>query len=247
MLLNQQRRWIAEAAGGDAAREAELVARWEAGEPLQYVLGRWSFRGLEVAVDRRALIPRPETESLVEIALSLCPAPECVVDLGTGSGAIALAIAAERPDAKVWAVDFSADALALARSNDVDGAVYFVQGEWYDALPRDLGGRVDLIVSNPPYVSEAEYSAVDAVIRDWEPRAALVSGPSGLECLETIIDGAPGWLSPGGLLALECAPHQVHALSARCAEAGLELPTVHEDLAGRARVVTANRRVSGRP
>ena len=222
-------------------REAELTERWQAGEPLQYVLGRWAFRGLDLAVDRRALIPRPETEVLVEVALSLCRAPRLVLDLGTGSGAIALAIADECRAAEVWAVDASEEALELARSNDVDRAVKFVHGDWYGALPARLQDSFDLIVSNPPYVSEPEFVELDAVVREWEPRHALVSGSSGLECLETIAWGAGRWLTPGGVLALECAPHQIDAVVSMCAAAGLTDATSHPDLTGRARVVTANR------
>ena len=234
-----QRRWIAEAAAGDERVEAELIARWESGEPLQYVLGRWGFRGLDLAVDPRALIPRPETEVLVEVALSLVRNPRVVVDLGTGSGAIALAIAAERPKAQVWAVDSSPDALSLARANDPEGTVTFLEGEWYDPLPSELAGAVDLIVSNPPYVTEAEFEELDPTVRDWEPKPALVSGPTGLECLEPIVEAAPGWLSPGGVIALECAPHQADDVISLCEAASLNQATAHHDLAGRLRVVTA--------
>jgi len=217
------------------------LARWQAGEPLQYVLGRWGFRGLDLAVDRRALIPRPETEVLVEVALSLARNPKVVLDLGTGAGAVALAIAAERPGAQVWAVDASADALSLARANDADGRVTFLEGEWYDPLPSELTGRIDLLVSNPPYVSEPEFDGLDPTVRDWEPRSALVSGPTGLECLEVIIEAAPGWLVAGGLIALECAPHQVDAVISLCETASLSGATAHPDLAERLRVVTATR------
>lgn len=240
-MKSPQDRWLAEAAQGDTELETELRARWEAGEPLQYVLGRWGFRGLDIAVDARALIPRPETEVLVEVALSLCPELRLAIDLGTGTGAIALSIASERPDAAVWAVDSSADALALARSNDAEGRVKFVEGDWYDALPVDLAGTADLIVSNPPYVSESEYRDLDPVVREWEPRSALVSGPTGLECLETVIAGAEIWLAPGGVLAVESAPHQIEALLQLCATHGLSEATGHLDLTGRARVVTAKR------
>ena len=241
MVEGPQHRWIAEAAAGDSAVEAAMRARWESGEPLQYVLGRWGFRALDLAVDRRALIPRPETEVLVEVALSLCPSPRRVIDLGTGSGAIALSIAAECQGAEVWAVDSSSEALDLAHSNDASGRVRFLQGDWYDALPAELTGTVDLIVSNPPYVGEAEYRELDAVVRDWEPRAALVSGPTGLECLEVIIRSAPDWLAVGGALALECAPQQIDSVLSLCAAAGLAEPAAHDDLTGRARVVTAKR------
>lgn len=242
-MKSQQRRWISEAAAGESDLEAELLARWEAGEPLQYVLARWGFRGLDIAVDARALIPRPETEVLVEVALSRCPAPRVVVDLGTGTGVIALAIASECPDAEVWAVDSSADALALARSNDAQGTVKFVEGDWYDALPLNLAGTADLIVSNPPYVSESEFPELDAVVREWEPRTALVSGPTGLEGLGTVVAGAQRWLAPGGVLGLECAPHQIDAVLQLCATRGLRDATSHPDLTGRARVVTAKREV----
>ena len=235
--------WIAEAAAGDAKLEAELLARWEAGEPLQYVLGRWGFRGLDLEVDRRALIPRPETEVLVEVALSLARNPRVVLDLGTGSGAIALAIAAERPRAQVWAVDASPEALALSRANDPDERVTFLEGEWYDPIPSELAGSVDLIVSNPPYVSEAEFEDLEPTVREWEPKRALVSGPTGLECLETIIQGAPGWLGPGGVLALECAPHQAETVISLCVSASLSDAVARNDLAGRLRVVTAIRSI----
>lgn len=236
-----QARWIAEAAARGDSSESDLTARWEDGEPLQYVLGRWAFRGLDLAVDRRALIPRPETEVLVGVALSTCPVPRRALDLGTGSGAIALAIADERRKTEIWAVDVSSDALALARSNDPSGTVKFVEGDWYDALPEALRNSFDLIVSNPPYVSQSEYGDLDPVVREWEPFAALVSGPTGLECLETVIGGAPDWLTRTGVLALECAPHQVDAVIERCGAAGLQGATAHPDLTGRLRVVAASR------
>ncbi|MBW3537163.1 MAG: peptide chain release factor N(5)-glutamine methyltransferase [Actinobacteria bacterium] len=239
LRLTPQHRWIVEASGGDLRRESELLVRWESGEPLQYVLGRWGFLGLDLAVDRRALIPRPETEILVETALAAQPHARRVLDLGTGSGAIALAVAAARPKADVWAVDSSPEALELARENDADGKVTFVHGDWYSALPEDLCGSFDLIVSNPPYVTEAEFEALDPAVREWEPRAALVSGPSGLECLEQVIAGAPTWMSDGGVLALECAPHQIDAVIGLCGAAGLVGAAAHEDLAARGRVVTA--------
>ena len=241
MRASQQDRWLAEAAGGDARLEAELRERWEGGEPLQYVLGRWGFRDLDIAVDRRALIPRPETEVLVEVALSLAPRPRRVVDLGTGSGAIAIAVATACPDAEVWAVDASPEALELARTNDADRRVHFVEGHWYDELPPELAGEIDLIISNPPYVSEPEFAELDRVVRDWEPKSALVAGPSGLECLREIVSAAPAWLAGGGVLALECAPHQADEVVALCGDAGLERGRSHLDLAGRQRMVTASR------
>ena len=168
-----------------------MVARRLQGEPLQYVLGHWSFRTLDLLVDRRVLIPRPETEHLVEVALSIARAtsgPLTIADLGTGSGAIAMALAAElfpRP-LTVWATDASDDVLAVARAN-LTGmgraavAVRMEAGSWYDALPPDLAGHLDLVVSNPPYVGTAE--DLDERVRAWEPAAALLAGPDGLDAL----------------------------------------------------------------
>lgn len=242
LRASPQHRWIAEAAGGDPGTEAELLARWAAGEPLQYVLGRWSFAGVDLAVDGRALIPRPETEVLLEVALELFKAPARVVDLGTGSGAIALAVAAACHGVKVWAVDVSATALDLARHNAADNPdITFLEGHWYEPLPLELRGRVDLIVSNPPYVSQAEFAVLDPQVRDWEPRQALLSGPTGLECLERVIVGATDWLRPGGHLALECAPHQADEVADLCWAHGLVVVGVHPDLTGRPRVVSASR------
>ena len=161
-----------------------MIARRLRGEPLQYVLGHWSFRTLDLLVDRRGLIPRPETEHLVEVALSIARAtsgPLTIADLGTGSGAIAMALAAElfpRP-LTVWATDASDDVLAVARAN-LTGmgraavAVRMEAGSWYDALPPDLAGHLDLVVSNPPYVGTAE--DLDEHVRAWEPAAARWPG-----------------------------------------------------------------------
>ena len=180
------------------ASARSLADRRAAGEPLQYVLGTWSFRHLELAVDRRVLIPRPETEQVVEVALdelaritstrSADAGSLICVDLGTGSGAIALALASEGassgPALEVWATDASPDALDVARANagslaSTDPAaasrVTFAEGSWFEALPEGLARRVDLVVANPPYVAEEEYADLDRSVRDWEPRAALVA------------------------------------------------------------------------
>ena len=185
------------------------------GEPLQYVLGHWAFRTLDLLVDRRVLIPRPETEQLVEVALSVARAttgPLTIADLGTGSGAIAMALAAElfpRP-LTVWATDASDDALAVARANlagmgRAAVAVRMEAGSWYDALPADLAGHLDLVVSNPPYIGTAE--DLDERVRAWEPTAALLAGPDGLDALREVIAGAPRWLAPGGSLGLRDRGH----------------------------------------
>jgi release factor glutamine methyltransferase len=251
-----------------------LVARRQAGEPLQYILGTWSFRTLELAVDRRVLIPRPETEQLVEVALTELQTvlagrvragtphrPPRAVDLGTGSGAVALSLAVEggsrHADLEVWATDSSPDALDVARVNlealhlsapDGDraplGRVRWGHGCWFAALPNELAGSIDLVVSNPPYVSAAEYPDLDPVVRDWEPKGALVAGPGsdgsgGTADVETIIVDAPRWLSGDGALVVELAPHQAEAATAMARRAGFVDVRVEPDLAGRPRVLVA--------
>ncbi|HLH46837.1 MAG TPA: peptide chain release factor N(5)-glutamine methyltransferase [Acidimicrobiales bacterium] len=243
-------------AGGAVAelpgrRFESLLERRSAGEPLQYVLGRWPFRTIELMVDRRVLIPRPETEQVVEVALReldrLGRSRPVVVDLGTGSGAIALAVAWERASATVWATERSPAALDVARANaaGLDGAaatrLRFAEGDWWDALPADLQGRIDLAVSNPPYVSSAEMRGLDPVVADWEPRPALESGPTGLEAVQAVLGGAPRWLAPGGAMVMELAPHQAEAARAAAAGAGLVGAVVHPDLAGRPRALVAHR------
>jgi len=226
-----------------------LVDRRAAGEPLQYVLGRWAFRRLDLFVDRRVLIPRPETEVVAGVAieeLTRLGGRRVAVDLGTGSGAIALAIADEVAGADVWAADSSLDALAVARANlagaggKVARRVQLCEGEWYGALPDELRGQVDVIVSNPPYVADSEQLPPE--VRDWEPACALFAGPRGTECLEAIVDGAGDWLAPLGALVLEIAPHQSEAMRGRCEGAGFTEVEVHSDLAGRHRAVLARRR-----
>lgn len=228
-----------------------MVERRLAGEPLQYVLGSWGFRTLDLYVDGRVLIPRPETEQVVEVALAelrrIDRAEPVVVDLGTGSGAIALSIAVEAKGAEVWATDRSPDALAVAQANLtgvgtlVARRVRMVEGSWFRALPTSLQGKVDLVVSNPPYVAEAEVAELPAEVADWEPRGALVSGPTGLEDVEAIIAAAPAWLAPGGVLVLELAPHQAEVAVTRARAAGFASVEVHPDLTGRERALVARR------
>jgi release factor glutamine methyltransferase len=232
-----------------AARFRSCVARRRTGEPLQYVLGHWSFRRLDLLVDRRVLIPRPETEWVVEQALTLLPRPlpsgAVVVDLGTGSGAIGLAIAEERwPKVRVVATDASADALAVARANLAGigrrgTTVELRQGSWWDALPPALRGAVDLVVSNPPYVAPAD--PLPAEVADWEPIDALVPGPTGLEALEVILGAAGEWLRPGGWVVCEIGETQGASASALAAAGGLVDVEVRPDLTGRDRMVLARR------
>lgn len=226
-----------------------MVARRSAGEPLQYVVGSWGFRTLDLLVDRRVLIPRPETETVVEAALGelarLGRERPVVVDLGTGSGAIALSLAVEAGSVEVWATDSSDDALAVARANlaGVGGraatSVRLVRGDWFAALPDELRRRVDLVVSNPPYVAEAEVADLPPEVADYEPRAALVAGPSGLEQVATVVAAAPEWLARPGALVVELAPHQAGPASELARAAGFTDVDVRPDLAGRLRTLVA--------
>jgi release factor glutamine methyltransferase len=224
-----------------------MVERRLAGEPLQYVVGRWGFRSLDLLVDARALIPRPETEQVVDFALAELrrlrrDGPFVVADLGTGSGAIALSLATEVVTTEVWASDVSPDALALARANLAGigrpaTRVRLVEGDWFAALPPELAGRLDLVVSNPPYVAEADELPVE--VAHWEPAGALVAGPTGCEHLERIVAEAPPWLAPAGSLVLELAPAQVPVLVAAARRAGFDDVEVRRDLAGRQRALVA--------
>jgi release factor glutamine methyltransferase len=231
----------------------ELARRRAGGEPLQHVLGHWGFRRLDVLTDRRALVPRPETEMLVSVALSALAVvegervPLVAADLGTGSGVIACCLASEsvRP-VVVHATDLSEPALALAAENvarcltpSSPGRVVVHRGSWFDALPGDLEGELDLVVSNPPYLAEAEWPELEAVVRDYDPPSALIAGPTGLECLEHLLAGGRQWLRPGGAIALEFAPHQAPALLRLAGELGYRCPEVVRDLAGRDRLLLA--------
>ncbi|MDQ6839244.1 MAG: peptide chain release factor N(5)-glutamine methyltransferase [Actinomycetota bacterium] len=271
--LSSEARWLVEEAAGSswpavldeavavraAASFESGLARRAAGEPLQYVIGHWSFRNLDVLVDRRVLIPRPETEITVEVALSEldriraasaalttgASAAATVVDLGTGSGVIALAMATERQGLSVWATDASSDALDVTRANlaGVAGSaatrVRIVHGRWWEALPEELAGSVDLVVSNPPYVSAEEMTRLDAGVADWEPASALRAGCTGLEDVAEIVGDARRWLAPGGGLVVEIAPHQAAPVVALATDAGLLGAQVRPDLVGRPRVLVA--------
>ena len=262
MLSRREAHWIAEqASGGDldaaptkvASAHFELmVTRRAAGEPLQYVLGSWSFRELDLWVDGRVLIPRPETEQVVERALiaarSLIDSGRVlrIADLGTGSGAIALSLAHELRlgRAEIWATDVSEDALAVARANLAGlgrrgAAVRVVQGEWFAALPVDVRGAFDLIVSNPPYVADDEVLPRD--VAQWEPASALYAGPTGLEAIELIVREAAHWLAAHGVVVVEIGETQGDAVAPLARAAGFTEVTVHQDLAGRDRILTASR------
>lgn len=234
-------------------RVRDMIRRRGGGEPLQYVLGSWPFRQLDLMVDRRVLIPRPETEQVVEVALAELdrlgrPGRRMtVVDLGTGSGAIALSFARERTNVAVWAVDASPGALAVARANLAGLAgfaatrVRMLEGDWWQGLPDDLRGRVDLVVSNPPYVSSAEMAVLDPQVRDWEPSEALEAGPAGTEDIERILSGSVEWMGTPGTAVIELAPHQADEARALAVRRGFAHAEVRPDLAGRPRALVARR------
>lgn len=225
-----------------------MVLRVRDGEPVQYVLGHWAFRHLDLMVDRRVLIPRPETEQLVEHALRAARetgVPLVCVDLGTGSGAIGLSLVAELPleGCTVWLTDASTDALDVARANAAGLGrrsvnVRFAQGSWFDALPHELRGALDLVVANPPYIAEGD-PAVESSVRDWEPHTALFAGADGLAAVREIALGAPQWLGPGGTLLLEIGHDQRDAVTQALLAAGLVDVEVLADLAGRDRFAVA--------
>jgi release factor glutamine methyltransferase len=246
-----------------AARRIDgMVARRLDGEPLQYVLGSWSFRGIDLFVDPRVLIPRPETEVTAQVAIdeaarlgaevgrrpawSGTTTSYVVADLGTGSGALALALAAELPDAEVWATDVSADALAVARAN-LAGAgstatrVRLAEGSWFEALPGELRGRVRVLVTNPPYVSEPEVADLPSDVAWHEPRVALVSGATGLEAIEEILRDAPDWLEPSGVVVMELDPRRAAAAREIAEGVGFADVRVERDLTDRDRILVARR------
>jgi release factor glutamine methyltransferase len=225
----------------------EMIKRRQAGEPLQYILGSWGFRTLELHVDKRVLIPRPETEHVVEAALQLLnAAPQPVVaDLGTGSGAIALSIAAEHLGALVYATDVSVDALEVASANlaELPGAaqerVTLKQGDWFDALPAEMRGQFDLLISNPPYIGTEEVGTVEDQVADWEPHGALFAGADGLDDIKRILDEAASWLKSRGSVIIELAPQQAEAVAAMARNAGFSHVAIGRDLADRQRFLVA--------
>jgi release factor glutamine methyltransferase len=212
-------------------RFAALAARRRAGEPVAYLLGRKGFRWLELAVDRRVLVPRPETEGLVEAALGL-PRGARVVDVGTGSGAVALALKHERPDFDVVGSDVSADALAVARAN---GARLGLDVEWVQADLLD-GRRFDAVVSNPPYVEDGAELPVD--VAGYEPALALRGGPDGLDVIRRLVPAAS---AAAPFLALEVGAGQADAVRSLCRDGGFAEVDVRPDLAGIERIVVARR------
>ncbi len=225
-----------------AMRFRSYVARRRSGEPLQYIEGTVQFGPIELGADRRALIPRPETERLWELAVAEVGSdPAVIVDLCTGSGNLALACKLSFPGARVYAVDISAGALDLARTNrDLLGLeVEFQEGDLFAALPAELSGRVDLLISNPPYVAQSEIQQLPREVREYEPLQALVAGDQGTEVLARIAREASNWLSPRGVIVCEIGETQ----GTECLELFAAYdPRIESDLAGRHRYVLGRAR-----
>jgi release factor glutamine methyltransferase len=248
---------VSEVSGGDVEQAMAWAERRRAGEPLQYILGHWAFRSLDLLVDPRVLIPRPETEQLVEVALLALRGLDArnlvVVDAGTGSGAIALSVAVELAASgfagQVYATDASAVALDVARANlervcSANGAmvpVTFRHGNWLEPLPAAVQGSVSLVVSNPPYVAEAEWVDLPPDVKA-EPRHALVAGAGsdgtpGLADVEEVLWQSLQWLSRPGRVVIELAPHQADAAVRLAKAMGYDRAEVAFDLAGRQRIL----------
>lgn len=227
----------------DLTAEAEeayeaLLTRRARREPLAYILGHWGFRRLTLKTDRRALIPRPETEIVVERALEHLNGMEepAVLDVGTGTGAIALAIVDEHPRARVTAIDASEDALALARENldllGINGRVRLVEHDLTEGVGRD---EFDLVVSNPPYIEPEDIETLQPEVRDWEPRIALVARGA----TEAVARAAAEALQPGGWVVLEIAENQAGNVAGLLRDLGFEHLRISPDMAGRDRVIEA--------
>lgn len=230
----------------DASRYAEWVERREKREPFQHIVGVQEFYGLEFRVDRRVLVPRPETEGLVDAILGLdLPNHARVADLGTGSGCIAIALAVKRRDLDLYALDRSADALELAHENafrhEVDDRIDFKPGD-LGAPPAEWLGRMDVVVSNPPYVSAEDWQGLLPEVRDYDPREALVPGPTGLEAYGPLVRSACELLRPEGSLVLELGWGQADRVRDLVAEAGFRGIQVRPDLRSIPRVLVAEKR-----
>lgn len=214
-----------------------LVKRRADREPLQYIVGSTEFYGLTLKVDKRALIPRHETEELVDLIIEqLETPPSRILDLGTGSGVLALALASKYPEAEVTAIDQSKEALTLASENanalGMEERITFLEGNWW--APIKDGATFDLIVSNPPYLTEAEMKTAEPEVIDHEPHSALVSGSDGLNDFRILLEGTPKFLEEGGLLAMETGIAQSEDLIDLAKQVGLSGSSI-EDLSGRPR------------
>jgi release factor glutamine methyltransferase len=227
----------------DALRE--LVKRRGQREPLQHIVGTTSFCGFEIAVNRHALAPRPETELLAEAGWqflsTLNPQPATALDFGTGTGCIAIALAAKCPDAKITALDISADALALAKENaeknKVTERITFVQGNGFAALKIEK--KFDLLISNPPYIASAEIATLQPEVRDFDPRAALDGGADGLDFYRMFATEVKPFLKPDGRIMLEFGDGQADAIKAIFENEKWIVEAVKEDYSQRARILIA--------
>jgi len=226
----------------------KMLARRITGEPLQYVLGSWGFRELDLRVDRRALIPRPETEVVTGLGLAELERQAAdhkvlrAIDLGTGTGAIGLSLLRERTDVQVALTDVSADALNLARANLIGlgraatrGTI--LEGAWFGALDPADAPAFNLVISNPPYVRDDDELPAD--VRDWEPGLALFAGADGLDAARVLIDESRHWLVPGGALVLELGETQLEEAADMASRHGYDRVEIHQDLAGRNRGLVA--------
>ena len=219
----------------------ELLQRRLSGEPLQYVTGVAGFRHLELSVGPGVMVPRPETEVVAERAMEVLPPEGLVVDVGTGSGAIALGIAQERPDATVIATELSLEAARWAgRNRDAHGlVVHLVVCDLLSAISGDLRERIQVVVANLPYVSTGEAASLPTEVVDHEPHGSLFAGADGTEVLRRLIDESPRWLAPGGWIVLEIGMTQGDATSALLAARGFDEVSTERDLTGRERIARA--------
>jgi release factor glutamine methyltransferase len=260
----QEARWLCEHASGMDSAEfsAEqdqlvtvacakslnsMVRDRLSGVPLQYVMKRWAFRHLDIMVDKRVLIPRPETEQVVQVALDIARKTSSdqalrVVDLGTGSGVIGLSMAFElgAEAAHVWLTDASVDALDVARANMVGigraaANVRVVHGSWWDALPQDIAGQIDIAICNPPYIAQND-NEVAPDVHLYEPHSALYASDNGLSDLRTVIEGASSWLKKSGWLVLEIGYQQGAEVLAMMSASGFVGAEIKQDLSGRDRI-----------
>jgi release factor glutamine methyltransferase len=253
----QEARWIWEQVSGETGAQAlsrghdvvtpdvsaeleSLVERRVAGEPLAYVLGETTFRWLTIRCDRRALIPRPETESLVDLVLARQRTGRAL-DIGTGTGCLGLSLAREGGFESVVAVDRSAEALSLAASNAARLALplLLVRGDLTEAVASD---SVDVLVSNPPYLTRQEFESLESGVRDWEPAMALVAGEDGMDATRRLFYDGRRVVRPGGLVAVEVDSTRAPEAGRAAAEAGWVDVMVLDDLFGRARYLMARRR-----
>ena len=248
-VLNQNRSWLFahheyELSDGDCRRYADLITRRRRREPVAYLLGRKEFYGLEFVVDQRVLIPRPETELLVDLVLAQISdrrdRPVVVADVGTGSGAIAITVAVHAPEAKVYGTDISQDALDVAEENrkrlTPEAGPLFLEGNLLSPLPEPA----DVIVANLPYIADEEYSGLQSDVRDYEPRVALKAGVEGLDLIERLLEQLPSKVQPRGAVLLEISPRQGEVVQ-RMAQDLRPKPSyvgLRRDYSGQVRMVT---------